>query len=147
MLLALVRHGKAAEAQEDAMRPLSTKGIEQVYQLSQALHKQKFNFNLIFHSGLVRAEQTAQGLQEHAFSHASLLQKNALKPGNPPLEILNELLETSESVILVGHMPFMGKLANILGADRCDFSTAGCLVFERDLSSTATPFKLIWERI
>ncbi|MBI2519696.1 MAG: histidine phosphatase family protein [Bdellovibrio sp.] len=147
MLLALVRHGKAADAQEDEKRPLSPRGLEQVSDLAKALHKQKFNFNTIFHSGLLRAEQTAQGLQAHAFPHAILVQKNTLRPENPPSEILKELLESSQSILLVGHMPFMGKLANILGADRCDFSTAGCLVFERNLDSLETPFKLLWERI
>ncbi|HAZ13069.1 MAG: hypothetical protein A2X86_09765 [Bdellovibrionales bacterium GWA2_49_15] len=147
MLLALVRHGNAAEAIEDAMRPLSPRGIEQVSQLAHALHKQKYNFKFIFHSGLLRAEQTALGLQEHAFPQAQVMQKNTLRPENLPSEILKDLLEASQSLVLVGHMPFMGKLADILGADRCDFSTAGCLVFERDLESLETPFKLIWERI
>ena len=146
MLLALVRHGKAAEAAEDALRPLSEHGIEQVHQLATALRAQDYNFNLIFHSGLLRAEQTALGLQQNAFPKAIVHQKNALRPESRPSEMLNELLGISQSLILVGHMPFMGKMANILGADMCDFSTAGCLVFERDKENFAAAFRLIWER-
>jgi phosphohistidine phosphatase len=69
MAIYLVRHGEAKNKKEDLSMSLSEKGIsdsEKISkQVSRILALQGLSINRIFHSGKLRAKQTAEILAKH----------------------------------------------------------------------------------
>jgi phosphohistidine phosphatase len=69
------------------------------------------------HSGKLRAEQTAQLLATEIGMEASLEARPGLAPNDSVVPVAQWLRAETEhqSLALVGHMPFLGRLASLLG--------------------------------
>jgi len=68
----------------------------------------------IFHSGKTRAQSTARVLAQHLQPSAGLTAAPGLAPLDDP-EIWGErVADLKENILLVGHLPHMGKLAALL---------------------------------
>ena len=111
--LYLVRHAIAepfTPGRSDASRPLTAKGRSRFRRCVRGLRCLDVTFDLLLHSPLLRAVQTADelgGLVECSTEETGLL---AQAPG---LELLARLTECS-SAALVGHEPWMGDLVGLL---------------------------------
>jgi phosphohistidine phosphatase len=137
-MVVLMRHGDAMSEAEDPKRSLSVIGREHAKQVSGRLAGLDLGLAEIRHSGKERARQTAEILAAQiGISLDRVTEVSGLKP-NDDVEIIAEALEVEGcSVALVGHLPFMGRLASRLlsgDASRVSFrfEDAGCLIVSRD---------------
>lgn len=112
MKIFLVQHGQAKPEAEDPQRGLSAQGEKEIRQMAEAARKLALSPQRIYHSGKLRAEQTARFLAE---ALGGLLQKGeGLDPKDDPRPWADRLHQMQETVMLVGHLPFLEKLASLL---------------------------------
>lgn len=132
MKLYLVRHGEAEHNPIDAERPLSDRGVEQVTRLAVHFAEAGAQPAHIYHSGLLRAEQTAE-LIAQKLSIEEVEKINHLDPTDPIQPILAKIDNWEEDTVLVGHMPYMAELWAKLtkNYDIPGFQTATGVCFQR----------------
>jgi len=114
MYLYLVQHGEAKKEDEDPARGLTAKGIEDVRKTASFAAKARVKVNRILHSGKTRAEQTANIFGEALKPKEGVIVSGDLAPMDDPAVWAKRIAETSEDTMLVGHLPFMAKLAGLL---------------------------------
>jgi len=122
VLLYLVRHGEARSAQEDPERPLSDLGVAQVRRVARTLAGLRPDVQVIWHSGKRRAEQTAELLAEALAKAAAEVSGRRIKPearphlepGDSPKSVLRLLRGEERNLLLVGHLPYLSRLATAL---------------------------------
>jgi phosphohistidine phosphatase SixA len=136
MKVYLVRHGEAGKAPRDRDRTLTVFGREQVCSLAENLEKKGPKIGRIYHSGLVRAEETSAFLKEKLAPLVNLKERKGLLPDDIPASWMEELESADEGdeIMLVGHNPFMALLSGLLldNGDIVSFSVANAACFERD---------------
>lgn len=144
MRLYLVQHAESKRKEEDPSRPLSERGWKDIRKMAkyaeEYLHIQ---VNQIVHSGKLRAKQTAEVLAEHLHPAKGVMAAEDLKPLADPKVWKNRLAETTEDIIIVGHLPHLGKLAGyLLSGDESrevvTFRMGGIACLERDESGRWT---------
>ena len=136
-MLLLVHHGDAVGPAVDPMRPLSQAGLAASTALAAAAAARGVKPDLIWHSGKIRALQTAQLFRRACNPLAGFKAVHGLQPGDPPRWIHDELLGDSRSILLVGHMPHLAGLLGLLRgqsleATVSDFPLHGCVALEAD---------------
>ena len=121
MNLYLLRHAIAAAKDDPAFesdneRPLTKKGIKKFRKAARGIERLGVSFDAILSSPLVRARQTADIVAEILGQESIVNEIPALAPDTSPEQLLSELsrLEGKEHLMLVGHEPFLGKLAGFL---------------------------------
>ncbi|HET6516277.1 MAG TPA: phosphohistidine phosphatase SixA [Thermodesulfovibrionales bacterium] len=139
MLLYLVRHGEAEEEKGDPARPLSEQGISATKATASHLSRMKIRVNQILHSKKLRAKQTAEIIAEHltAASYKEFTETDGLSPLDDPGTWDDRLKYLTDDLMLVGHMPHLGKLASLLlcgdgEKDIVAFRPSSVLCLERD---------------
>jgi phosphohistidine phosphatase len=110
----LVRHGEAVRQSVDGQRPLSKDGRLDVERLGRAAAARGVNPGKILHSGLLRAEQTAEILSRNLGALENVSQLSGLRPDDEPFFAKAELESSTIPLMLVGHLPHMGRLAATL---------------------------------
>jgi phosphohistidine phosphatase len=113
MRVYLVRHGAAVAPGVNRERPLSAKGRAEVEALAQLLAKTDIRIKRVYHSGLLRAQQTAEILCP-AVVVGPVAMLPGLKPDDPVSDFAAQILTWGEDTMLVGHLPFMEILAGYL---------------------------------
>ena len=114
MKLYLVQHGEAVSEEVDVQRPLSSKGRLDVRKVAEFLRRARLKVQLIWHSGKMRARQTAEILGEALSVEDNVIMKEGLAPLDPIEEVEKELRVREEDLMIVGHLPFLGKLVSRL---------------------------------
>ncbi|MBL8661128.1 MAG: phosphohistidine phosphatase SixA [Rhodospirillales bacterium] len=121
MKLYLVQHGEAIAEAEDPERPLSAAGRADVGRLAAFLGNANVAVVRIVASGKLRARQTADAL-------AGLLTRNGavsevmtgLRPGDTTEWLADVAEQWRDDSLVVGHMPFLGKMTARLVTGRED---------------------------
>ncbi|RLL51884.1 phosphohistidine phosphatase SixA [Mariprofundus sp. EBB-1] len=114
MRLYLVQHGLAKEKQEDPKRPLSVQGHNDVTRTAEFLSLfEKPKPVRIVHSGVLRAEQSAN-LFSQVWGGIRCEQALELGPNDDPSTWSAHLASMNDDVMLVGHLPYMQRLAGLL---------------------------------
>jgi phosphohistidine phosphatase len=137
-LLVLVRHGRAKSTEEDPTRPLSVTGRQQAESMANWLGRLGPQVDEVWHSGKPRARQTAEILARGLDLAPARVRKVAgLAPADEVEPIAGTMEADRQSVMLVGHLPFLNKLASRLltgDADRADlrFAEVGAVVLARN---------------
>jgi phosphohistidine phosphatase len=124
MNLYILRHGIAVEPgspgyEKDADRPLTPEGERKLLQIAEAMEALDLAFDLILSSPYLRARQTAEIVAEALKARRKLEFSDSLVPGGSPkklVEFLNRLQPPPESVLLVGHEPYLSGLVSLLVA-------------------------------
>ena len=117
MQLYLIRHAEAEAGVDDAARPLSQRGREQIRQMGRFLRKNgALAATEFWHSPLVRARDTAVRLVKQLKLRARLVQVAGLRYSDNPAIMAGRLGKISRPVALVGHEPHLGALASLLVA-------------------------------
>ena len=116
MLLYLAHHGDAVGPGEDPQRPLSSLGRAQVDRLSEQAAQRAVRPGAIWHSGKLRARQTAEAYWRACNPLAEFSAARWMQPGDPPL-IAERLLGETRDILLAGHMPHLDRLLRHLLAD------------------------------
>jgi phosphohistidine phosphatase len=114
MKLYLVQHGEALSDTVDPARPLSDAGREDVGKMAAFFAARPLSLDRIAHSGKLRARQTAEILSAVLAPGKPVEQCAGLSPNDPPDGFARELAGWSEDVMVVGHLPFLGRLAGLL---------------------------------
>lgn len=116
----LVRHGEAVSQALNGERPLTPGGRRDVERLGQGAAKRGIQPGQIFHSGLLRAQQTAEILSESLGPVKGVRESIGLRPDDDPLIAKAELESSTVSLMLVGHLPHISRLASFLVAGNAD---------------------------
>ncbi|PSB16919.1 phosphohistidine phosphatase SixA [Phormidesmis priestleyi ULC007] len=117
--LYLIRHGLAGQHgdyENDRERPLTEEGKRKTRQIAKRLSELDLQFDLILTSPLVRAEQTAEILQEVGLSK-HLKEAAYLAPGGNIqtwIDWLEDWKASEKSLALVGHEPDLSTWAETL---------------------------------
>jgi phosphohistidine phosphatase len=110
MRVYLVQHGEAKKEEEDPLRPLSESGREDVQRVAKYAENLDIQANKIYHSGKLRAKQTAEILAEK-LNIEQVIEAEKLAPNADPKVWEDRLSGIDEEVILVGHLPHLSKLS------------------------------------
>lgn len=135
--LYLAQHGRALSKQEDAERPLRAEGREEVHRVALVAAGCDVRVASVLHSGKRRAEETAALLAAHLQHPPGGLGEAPLAPNDDPAEARKLVEEASESLLLVGHLPHLGRLLSLLVAGEAErelvaFRNGDLVRLERD---------------
>lgn len=120
MRIYLTQHGLAVPKDLDSDRPLSEQGRQDVRRLADFLKDAGIRVEQILHSGKARAEQTATILAEHMLPSGQPQEHAGLAPNDPLEKLSPEIAFWSADTLIVGHLPFLGRLASLLLASDPD---------------------------
>jgi phosphohistidine phosphatase len=116
MQIYLVQHGESEPEEIDPECRLTESGVESIRKVADFLRTSGgLEVDEIWHSGKPRAQQTAELLaastrvgKEAVMHHDGLAPKDAVEP------IKHELEQANRTLMNVGHLPFLGRLAAAL---------------------------------
>ena len=145
MRVYLVQHGESRPEEEDPQRRLTDEGVRNVQKVARFLRPLGLKLETIWHSGKHRAQQTARSSPARS-----------REPGNaaaqrPCTERPGRAGETGYRAVggdlmIVGHLPFLGKLTALLVADNEETEIVafrfGCVVCVERIEDG--PWKLAW---
>lgn len=136
MKIYLVRHGESIATGSDDERPLSEKGKSDIQNLANFISPLGLSVSYILHSKKFRAQQTAKILSSSMKIEKGIETRNELDPLARVDDLLEEIYARNVDILLVGHMPFMGKLVTqfISGNEEKDmvaFKTGTMLCLEQ----------------
>jgi phosphohistidine phosphatase len=114
MFLYLVQHAEAKSEEEDPARDLTEKGREDIESVAHHLKRLKVQVKQIFHSGKTRAQSTAKVLARHLNPAGGFSAAPGLGPLDDPKIWADRIAQLDEDLLLVGHLPHLGRLAAIL---------------------------------
>jgi phosphohistidine phosphatase len=146
MRVYLVQHGQAMSEDQDPGRHLTEKGIADVRKISLFLKNAQIRVDAIWHSGKARALQTAEILAERIISKHDVIEHKGLSPNDNIMPVKNELHESDADIMIVGHLPFLSKLASSLvigneSAQLISFQQGGLVCIEKAEDKT---WKIRW---
>jgi len=147
MKLYLVQHGEAAAKTENPDRPLTRQGRQDVKRVAVFLHKAGIEVHQIRHSGKRRAEETAAILAEQLVPPGGTALLPGLGPDDDVRRVAELLNRETRPLMLVGHRPFMDRLASLLVAGSPDrsvvqFRPGGVVCLEQEHKTRA--WSLAW---
>jgi phosphohistidine phosphatase len=137
-VLYLVRHGEAKSKHEDPARSLSEQGRKAAERMARWAVTAGVAVDEIRHSGKLRAEQTAAVFAQHLQPRdPGPSAMSGLDPNDDVEPVADALEEEDRSVMLVGHLPFLGRLtAYLVTGDAApaivQFEAAAMVVLHRD---------------
>jgi phosphohistidine phosphatase len=114
MRLFLVQHGDAKSADEDPNRPLTERGRADVAAVSGVLAGGHVRVDRIVHSGKMRARETADILAGYLRPTSGAGAADGLDPMADPMVWEGRLTADDRSLMLVGHLPHLARLASLL---------------------------------
>lgn len=117
--LYLMQHGLALPSEVDPERPLSEQGRAEVVRVAVAAAAVGVSVGEIWHSGKLRAAQTAQVLADALAAGGgtpSVSARGGLNPESDVAPIAGWLrgMAAGKRVAIVGHLPFLSRLAGTL---------------------------------
>lgn len=116
-MLYLVQHGEAKAKSEDLRRPLTDAGRKAVEQVAAWTARRGIGVRQIFHSGKLRAQQTADIFAEQLQPPGGVGAREGLQPNDDVAVMADSLGDLPGSVMIVGHLPFVSRLVGKLVAD------------------------------
>ena len=136
MRLFLVQHGAARPGAEDPGRPLTAAGRDATTRMARWLAATVPKPDEIRHSSKLRARQTARILSE-AVGGILLREVDGLDPQDDVAPLADLLIDARADVMLVGHLPHLGRLASQLlaggaGRETVRFVPSGVVCLERE---------------
>ncbi len=146
-LIFLVQHGEAKSKEEDPERHLTEKGRKDAEKVAKFLAERNIKIDKIYHSGKTRAEETA-------FIYAKYLnpqiveKRENLNPLDDPGYWLDALKKEDKDIMLVGHLPFLSRLASLLLVGDSEkeiikFEYAGCICILKENNEFKIKFLII----
>ena len=116
MQIYLVQHGESQPEEIDPERRLTENGARAVQRVADFLRTSGgLHVDAIWHSGKARAQQTAELLGPATRAgEGALMQHDGLAPKDAVEPIKRELEQGNSNAMIVGHLPFLGRLAALL---------------------------------
>jgi phosphohistidine phosphatase len=151
MMLYLVRHGKSLPKEIDPDQGLTEQGRKEVQQVALKAREMGVSVTRIIHSGKKRALQTAEALSTLLTPGRKPDAHEGLNPTDD-VETFALALSDSENLMVVGHLPFMERLAALLTTGSPDRpvisfrnSEIVCIEFEKERQSWVIQWALVPE--
>ena len=110
-----MQHGEAKSETEDPQRSLTERGREEVQKVAKMVKKLNLCPSKIYHSGKQRAKQTAEIFSDSLERPTETAQ--GLNPNDDVRAWADQLSRKKEDLMVVGHLPFLEKLASLLTTD------------------------------
>lgn len=137
MKLYLVQHGEAKRKALDPERPLTEQGHQDVARVAAFAQRAGIQVAQIRHSGKRRAQETAAIMAEYLAPAGGIVALPGLAPKDDAGRVAELLNRETRPLMLVGHRPFMNRLAGRLLAGDQDrqlmgFQKGGIVCLERD---------------
>ena len=138
MKLYLIQHAEAKAEAEDPKRDLTDEGIRTAKSVANQLAgRESVQATVIWHSGKTRAEHTAVILSDSFSADGAAERHSNLAPDDDASIVAKELEITDESTAIVGHLPYLSRLASFLLTGKSDeelirFQYGCVLCLERD---------------
>ena len=135
MSLYLVQHGKCYAEDVDPDRSLTPDGIAEATGIANIALGYGVHISEIWHSGKKRALQTAEIFQSVTGSDRGVKVHPGMGPNDDVAAFTREF--AGEDIMLVGHLPFMSRLASYLvtgdsGIPVFRFRNGGLLCLDRN---------------
>jgi len=139
MRLYLVQHAKAASKETDPQRPLTEEGHRDIQKVAAFIKSLNLFVDYLWHSGKKRAVQTSEFLAEVVKINEAQIIHDGLGPNDDVTALKDELISARQDIMIVGHLPFLAKLASLLltgheSSNTVAFKNAGivCLDYSDD---------------
>ena len=131
-LLVLVHHGQAVGPDVDPMRPLSSLGRAATERIAALAAQRGVKPDVIWHSGKMRARQTAEEFWKACNPFAPITAERGLLPDDPPQWMFDRLTGETRGVLIAGHMPYLPRLLALLTGSSAalSFPLHGCVALE-----------------
>lgn len=117
MHLYLVHHGDAVGPDVDPRRPLSAAGVAAVERLAAEAAKRGARPAIVWHSGKLRAKQTAEAFWRASNALAEFSATRDLQPDDPPAWMRDRLRGEAQDILIAGHFPHLPGLLTILAGE------------------------------
>lgn len=114
MEIYLAQHGEAKSKEEDPHRPLNDQGHREVAAVAVALKRHDLRLSAIWHSGKLRASQTAAEFAEALEPADGVQEKSGLSPKDDPEPMAKIFGELDGPTMVVGHLPHLSRLASLM---------------------------------
>jgi phosphohistidine phosphatase len=114
MHLYLVHHGDAVGPEVDPRRPLSELGRQAVERLAGSVAARGAKPAVIWHSGKLRAKQTAEAFWRACNPFAEFAATRDLQPEDSPQWMRDRLRAEPRDVLIAGHYPHLPGLLRLL---------------------------------
>lgn len=143
----LARHAKAASKGNDAPPEITPDGIIETRSIAKRiLNDYKVKLKKIYHSPKLRAKQTADIFGEYLMPQNGITETRGLLPNDDTSYWEERLLQEDDSLMLVGHLPYVSILTSrLLNKDKKDssftFMNSIVLCFSRDNENS---WKIEW---
>lgn len=146
MRMYLTQHGLAVPKDIDPDRPLSEQGRQDIRCLAELLDQAGIRVAQVLHSGKTRAEQTAALLAAPLLPAGRPQARTGLAPNDAVEPLYREIAAWAGDTLIVGHLPFLGRLASLMLAGDPDrptlaFQPGSLACLERD---TTGHWVLLW---
>ncbi len=127
MFVYLVHHGDAVGPEVDPRRPLSNVGRASVDRLAALAAAKGAKPTVVWHSGKLRAKQTAEAFWRACNALAEFSATRQLQPDDPPQWIRDRLIGETRDILIAGHFPHLPRLLALLKekGDEGDFPAHG----------------------
>ncbi len=137
MELYLIQHAQAHSKDEDHVRSLNPKGRKTINSVSTHLERLGLRAHIIYHSTKLRSRQTAEEYAKVIPSWRGCIERQGLGPNDDIGPMMEELGSSRKAVAIVGHLPFLSRLASaLLSGDPerevIKFQNAGVVKLERN---------------
>lgn len=134
MYLYLVHHGDAVGPEVDPRRPLSNVGRASVDRLAELAAKRGARPAVVWHSGKLRAKQTAEAFWRACNALAEFAATRDLQPDDQPQWMRDRLFGETRDVLVAGHFPHLPRLLALLTSDAMasDFPLHGMVALTTD---------------
>ena len=114
-----MHHADAVGPEVDPRRPLSPRGERQAAEIAAAAAANGARPEVVWHSGKLRAKQTAEACWRACNALAAFSATRDLQPHDPPRWMRDRLRGETRDLLIAGHFPHLpGLLAALL--DRGD---------------------------
>ena len=136
MPLYLVRHGQADSGAFNPDPSLTEEGRAEVDRMAHLASAFAMPVSQILHSSKIRARQTAAIMNHYLKPSSGIKEIKGINPNDDVTEISN-ILEPSNNIMLVSHLPFLERLVSYLVIDTTNktiirFQTGGIVCLDRD---------------
>jgi phosphohistidine phosphatase len=115
--LFLVHHAEAVSPDVDTRRPLSPLGEAQAARAAREAAAHGARPAVVWHSGKLRARQTAQAFWRACNALAEFAATSDLQPDDPPWRMRDRLKGESRDMLIAGHFPHLPRLRSLLLKD------------------------------
>jgi phosphohistidine phosphatase len=144
LILYILQHGEAEPKEVDPERPLSGQGVQDIRKLAAHLKNTGIQPGKIFHSGKLRAAQSARLIADVLSPGLEPVPSDGLNPNDDPSVIARDINSADETLLLASHMPFVSCLCSTLltGTTNADFASLPGTLF--CLEETDGKWRLAW---